>query len=122
MKKAKAPSRVQETVPQDVAVCPTCGQPLGRESLQELVRVPDVPDPGDGTVPPASAPRPDAPTDEDVAWALSLPLTQEKREFLRAATQRVAVEQDRFDSKEAELAAFEAIWPPRNPTERGGRS
>ncbi|MBA3691141.1 MAG: hypothetical protein H0W82_06990 [Actinobacteria bacterium] len=116
MKKSKSRWPEQDGVAQNTAVCPTCGQPLGRESLQEIVRVPEVQDTDEPPPPPpASAPWADSPSDADVRWALSAPLTAEKREFLRAATQRVAVEQDRADSKEAELAAFEAMWPPRNP-------
>lgn len=103
-------------------MCPTCGQPLGRELLDEVVRVPDLPVSGDTPAPPPAAPRPDAPTDADVAWALSPPATAEKREFLRMATQKVAVEQDRFEGRTAELAAFEAMWPPRKSQERPGES
>jgi hypothetical protein len=123
-KKASRPSLELERALQDTVVCPTCGQPLGRDLADQVVRIPDVVDAVvvdavEEPIPPApSARRPEAPTDEDVKWALSPPLTAEKRDFLRAATQKVAVAQDRFESKEADLAAVEAMWPPRKPAGR----
>lgn len=135
MKKAKGPLREQESmpqvvaVPQDesmplvVAVCPTCGQPLPGDPIGDLVRVPDAPESLDPTGPPASGLHPEAPSDEEIQWALSPPLTPQKREFLLAATQTVPVKKkDRFGSKEAELAAVEAMWPPRKPSEGPGES
>lgn len=116
--RAREKSRELERAQQDTAVCPTCGRPFERDISDDVVLVPDLVDTDDAPVPAASGPRAEAPTDADVEWALSPPLTAEKREFLRAATQSVAVEQDRFDTKAAELAAFEAMWPPRNPGER----
>lgn len=132
MKKSERMSPEADRVMEDTAVCPTCGQPLGRELLDEVVRVPDLPVTtdgpapppvtADGPAPPPAAPRPDAPTDADVEWALSPPATAEKREFLRMATQEVAVEQDRFEGRVSELEAFEAMWPPRRSKERPGES
>ncbi|MEO8292300.1 MAG: hypothetical protein ABI635_04105 [Actinomycetota bacterium] len=120
MKKAKELPLQGEPSLQETAVCPTCGQPLEGATLDEVVRVPDLAETAKPAPAESPAPRPDAPTDADVEWALSPPLTAEKREFLRAATQTVTVEQDRFESKEAQLAAFEAMWPPRNPEGRRG--
>ena len=120
MKKAKEPQPQDERSLQEMAVCPTCGQSLEGATLNEVVRVPDVAETSEPVPAEAPAPRPDAPTDADVEWALSPPLTAEKRAFLRAATQTVRVEQGRFESKEAQLAAFEAMWPPRNPEGRRG--
>jgi hypothetical protein len=103
-------SSVQESLQGDTAVCPTCGQSLGHDAPDGVVLVPDLTG--------SESPPAEAPTDADVEWALSPPLTAEKREFLRVATQSVAVEQDRFDTREAQLAAFEAMWPPRDPKGR----
>lgn len=120
VKKASGRSREQERAIEDTVVCPTCGRPLERDTPDEVVRVPDLADTGVGSDLPGSAPRAEAPTDADVEWALSPPLTAEKREFLRTATQSVAVEQDRFESRAAQLAAFEAMWPPRDSKDRRG--
>jgi hypothetical protein len=115
--KKESSSSMQESLQGDTAVCPTCGQSLGRDAPDGVVLVPDLTGSSDEPVPPGSA-RAEAPTDADVEWALSPPLTAEKREFLRVATQSVAVEQDRFETRAAQLAAFEAMWPPRKPKGR----
>ena len=69
--------------------------------------------------PPAIGERVDTPTEADVAWALSKPVTEPKRAFLRAATQKVTMEQDRADARAARLEAWskaiESMWPQRPP-------
>jgi hypothetical protein len=96
--------------------CPTCGQALGRDAPDGAIRIPDLTEADEGSDPPGSVPRAEAPTDADVK--LSPPTTTERRAFLRAASGSAAVKRDRSGANAAELAAFEAMWPPRDSSER----
>jgi hypothetical protein len=92
VKKAKEPPRARSrrhgSVPRDRPACPTCGQALGRDAHDGMVRVPDLTESEEGSEPPGPGPR------------------------------SAAVKLDRSDANAAELAAFEAMWPPRNSSER----
>jgi hypothetical protein len=91
VKKAKEPSRGRsrrrESVPRDRPACPTCGQALGRDAPDGVVLVPNLTEADEGSDPPGSVPR------------------------------ALALKRERSDANAADLAAFEAMWPPRNPGE-----